>query len=72
MLDIEAAGIDCRQMIYPVHEAQHFSQDFADETFPVSERISHNSLHLPSATQLPHENIEIIAESVLNGLELYS
>jgi len=68
---LKQLGIDCRQMIYPVHEARHFSQNYRGENFPVSVGISHNSLHLPSSTNLSRENIEMIAETVLRGLELY-
>jgi perosamine synthetase len=68
---LKREGIDCRQMIYPVHYAQHFKDEYAKQNFPVSERVSLNSLHLPSSTNLSEENIELISKSVLKGLKLY-
>jgi perosamine synthetase len=64
-------GIDCRQMIYPVHYAQHFKEQYVKHNFPVSEIISLNSLHLPSSTNLSEESIEEISKAVLKGLKLY-
>jgi perosamine synthetase len=57
---LKEKGVDCRQMIYPVHEAQHFKQHYDDRAYPVSKQVSHNSLHLPSSTQLTEEQIEWI------------
>ena len=68
---LKQKGIDCRQMIYPVHFAQHFKSSYDQHSFPVSKRISLNSLHLPSSTNLQEESIEIISQTVLKGLELY-
>jgi perosamine synthetase len=65
---LKAKGIDCRQMIYPVHYAQHFKAAYSDKKFTVSERISLNSLHLPSSTNLPDNSIELISEIVIEGL----
>ncbi len=64
-------GVDCRQMIYPVHYAQHFKNEYAQQDFPVSEKISLNSFHLPSSTNLSEESIEKISEILLKGLTLY-
>jgi perosamine synthetase len=64
-------GIDCRQMIYPVHYAQHFRDEYALQKFPVSDLVSLNSLHLPSSTNLSEESIDIISKSLLKGLKLY-
>ena len=64
-------SIDCRQMIFPVHHAKHFKAHFDRRSFPVSEQVSMNSLHLPSSTNLSPESIEYIAGNVIKGLELY-
>ena len=47
LLFMKNKGINCRQMINPVHKADHFINIF-DDNFEISNRISSNSLHLPS------------------------
>jgi len=72
MLDyLSQNGVDCRQMIYPVHFAQHFKTVYAQHNFPITERISLNSMHLPSSTNLQDESIEEISTIVLEGLKRY-
>ena len=61
-------GIDCRQMIFPVHEAKHFKANYCAENYPVSIEVSHNSLHLPSSTKLKTEQIEWIVENLYECL----
>jgi perosamine synthetase len=68
---LKREGIDCRQMIYPVHYAHHFKNDYAQQNFPISEKVSLNSLHLPSSTNLSEESIEKISKTLLKGLKLY-
>jgi len=60
---MEEKGIDCRQMIDPVHRADHLIDEF-DDTFPNSESISKKSLHLPSGTSLTKEDINIIVKEI--------
>ena len=62
-------GIDSRQMIFPISYAWHFQKENNGTTFPVSESISLNSLHLPSSTQLSIKQIEDISQAVLKGLK---
>jgi perosamine synthetase len=68
---LKSCGIDCRQMIFPVNHAIHFQEAYLAKSFPVSDRISLNSLHLPSSTRLSTEQISWISEKVLIGLERY-
>jgi dTDP-4-amino-4,6-dideoxygalactose transaminase len=62
-------GIDSRQMIFPISHARHFKEVNNGATFPVSESISLNSLHLPSSTQLSIKQIKDISQVVLKGLK---
>ena len=62
-------GVDCRQMIFPVHEAKHFKSNYSSEDYPVSVKVSHNSLHLPSSTKLTTEQIEWIVENLYKSLK---
>jgi len=55
-------GIDCRQMINPVHRADHFRNHFVDKNYPNSIKISSQSLHLPSATSLHRDQIRNIVK----------
>ena len=62
-------GIDSRQMIFPINYARHFQEINNGVTYPVSESISLNSLHLPSSTQLSIKQIKDISQAVLKGLK---
>ena len=57
-------NIDCRQMINPVSEAMHFKKLFKTSDFPISKRISNQSVHLPSSTGLSRENLNFIIDVV--------
>jgi len=66
---LKNSGIDCRQMIYPVYHAHHFRDDFERKDFPITEKISLKSLHLPSSTDLTSEQIQMISETLLDWLK---
>lgn len=57
-------GVECRQMINPVHEAEHFSPLYPAGGFPNATAISHQSVHLPSSTGLTDEQIDRVADCV--------
>lgn len=57
-------GVDCRQMINPVHRALHFIDKYDDSDYPNSTRISAQSLHLPCSTSLQKNQVEFIVEKV--------
>lgn len=61
---MRSAGIDCRQMVNPVHRAEHFCRSYDDNEFANSIRISEQSVHLPSSTALKLEQIRLIAGKV--------
>ena len=56
--------IDARQMINPVFEAKYFKKNFKSYDYPVSLRISKNSLHLPSGLALKKNQIDYICDKV--------
>jgi len=60
--------IDCRQMINPVHQAEHFKNQFFDDYFEHSINISKHSVHLPSGSTLNINEIQQVAENVRNFL----
>ncbi|MBI5045190.1 MAG: DegT/DnrJ/EryC1/StrS family aminotransferase [Candidatus Levybacteria bacterium] len=57
-------GVDCRQMINPVHRALHFIDKYDESDYPNSTRISAQSLHLPCSTSLQKNQVEFIVEKV--------
>jgi len=59
-------GVDCRQMINPVHDAEHFVDQFADSDFKNSINVSKQSLHLPSGLGLTQKEIVKISNVVKN------
>ena len=67
LLYMKENGIDCRQMINPVHYAHHFANQFSDE-FPIAKVISKQSFHLPSGQSLTEEEIRKISNTVISFL----
>ena len=63
------SGVDARQMVFPVHMAVPYREDYGPEGFPVSRSISLRSLHLPSATGLKSDDVDRIAETVIRWVE---
>jgi perosamine synthetase len=62
-------GIDCRQMVFPVHCAPPYVAANDPAEFPVSRNVSLRSLHLPSGTDLPDSDVKRICEAVLAWVE---
>ena len=67
---MQSKGIDCRQMVYPVHMAEPYKDSNNTNDFPVSRAISMRSLHLPSSLELKDEDLSKIAEIVQEWLEV--
>jgi perosamine synthetase len=69
LINLREKGVDCRQMINPVHQAEHFKNQFNDKNFPNSIKISHQSLHLPCSTGLKENQIKFIVDSLRQSLD---
>ncbi len=69
LLHMKKNGIDCRQMINPVHKALHFKSKFSDIEFPNTVSISNQSLHLPSSTSLKDSEIKFICQIIRNYIQ---
>ncbi len=66
---LKTEGIDCRQMVFPIHMALHFDDEFGREDFPIATDISLNSLHLPSSNLVNEEQIKKISALILKWME---
>lgn len=66
------SGVDCRQMINPVHHAKHFLDQFENESFPVSTEVSKQSVHLPSGLSIDLNQIQKISGLIRKFLNSYS
>lgn len=62
---MKARGIEGRPMIFPIHDAVPFRDQNPAEQFPISQEVSYRSLHLPSSTGLSVDEINFIADVVL-------
>lgn len=62
-------GIDCRQMIYPVHMATPYLSMGTDSDFPNATNISLRSLHIPSSLGITDEQQIIVASSIIDWVE---
>ena len=51
-------GIDCRQMINPVHTAEHFKGLYTNNDLRNSTELSRQSAHLPSGLSLSNDDIK--------------
>ncbi len=63
---LSECGIEGRPMIFPVHDAVPFRGDNKASNFPVSREVSYRSLHLPSSTELSVDEIDYIADVVID------
>jgi perosamine synthetase len=62
-------GVDCRQMVYPVHMARPYQDKNDPDDYPVSNSISLRSLHLPSSLSLSDNNQQKISDLIQDWLE---
>jgi perosamine synthetase len=62
-------GIETRKMIYPAYHSKPYESMGNEKTFPVAEKISLNSLHLPSSTDLTEKEIFYIVDSIKQSLK---
>jgi len=60
--------VDTRQMINPVHRAEHFQKLYDSTLYPNSNFISKSSMHLPSSTNLTFSQIDKIIDIFERGL----
>jgi perosamine synthetase len=63
-------GIDARPGFYPMHQMEPY-REFGDGTYPVSSRISANSVSLPSSFGLSNEEIPHIVEIFIDELSKF-
>jgi perosamine synthetase len=66
---LKESEIDSRPMVFPIHQALPYQEDYDKLNFPVARDISYRSLHLPSSTGLSVDNIEKICDYVLEWAE---
>jgi perosamine synthetase len=66
---MQSKGVDCRQMIYPVHMAEPYKNSNDPNDFPVSRSISLRSLHLPSSLNLKEDEQIRITDLIQSWIE---
>jgi perosamine synthetase len=66
---LKGEGIDCREMIYPIHSAAPYAPSNDPAEFPISRDISSRSLHLPSSTDLPEDDLQRVCDQLLGWLD---
>ncbi len=57
-------GVECRQMINPVHEAKYLIEHYDSKDFPNSIKLAAQSAHLPSSTNLSQDEVKLICDTV--------
>ncbi len=62
-------GVDCRQMVYPIHTAEPYNKSSDQSEFPVSRSISLRSLHIPSSLALKEYEQKKISDTIQEWLE---
>ncbi len=66
MRRLTGAGIGCRPFFYPMHQQPVLRRAglFANESYPVAERLYRQGFYIPSGMALTDEQIEQVAETV--------
>lgn len=64
-------GIESRKMIYPAYYSKPYKSYGDGKKFPISEKISLNSMHLPSSTNLNDDKIYYIVNALKEALVAY-
>ena len=68
LLFMKNNGVDCRQMINPIHYADHFKSKYSEIEFKNAVHISNQSAHLPSSTALSDSQIKYISQKTCDFL----
>jgi perosamine synthetase len=66
---MQSKGVDCRQMIFPIHMSEPYKKSNNPDDYVVSRSISLRSLHLPSSLDLKEDEQIQIAEILQEWLE---
>ena len=64
ILYMKQNSVECRQMVNPVHKANHLQTSYNEEEFKQSLSNSLQSVHLPSGSSLDKNTIEFICKNV--------
>lgn len=67
-----AKDIELRKMIYPVYHSSPYSGLGNSSSFPISEEVSLNSVHLPSSTELSEADVSHVAKAFVAELTALS
>ena len=62
-------GIEVRKMIYPAYYSKPYESYGNGKEYPLTEKISLNSIHLPSSTSLKEEEIYYIVNALKQALK---
>lgn len=62
-------GIECRPMISPVSDAEHFKDKINYKDSAVAKKISTSFFHLPSSTKLKEEEIVKVCQEINNFID---
>ena len=65
---MKKSKIDCRQMINPVHHADHFKSNYTEHEFLNSVSISKQSAHLPSGLGLTKKQLKKTVKKIIRFL----
>jgi perosamine synthetase len=65
---LKAHGVDTRPFFVGMHEQPVLRGLFADESYPVTERLSRRGLYLPSGLTLDEAQIETVCAAVRTSL----
>lgn len=72
MRNLLAKDIELRKMIYPVYHSSPYASLGNSSSFPVTEEVSLNSVHLPSSTELSEAEVAHVAKEFVSELTTLS
>lgn len=61
---LKKKGVDTRSTFYPIHTQPVYAKLYANEKYPVAEKLSRRGINLPSGNTLKKEDIKYVVECI--------
>jgi len=66
MIELAARGIETRPVFYPLHQLPPYRSLGQDKDFPVSTRLAHGGISLPTHAEMSRQDAECVARALLS------
>lgn len=69
---LDKKGIETRTFFYPVHRQPYYMQRYAEEKFPIADKLSSEGINLPSGNMLNEEQVQNVCTEINNYFKSHS